>query len=259
MAVEKFTDALIFYSGWNLSGQSNTVALNRSAAMLDVTVFGNNTRVNTPGLDEITASVSGFWYPAGAAGGVDPMLYNAQGGAGAPLTIAPKNASLGVAYMFPAVEASFNFLGTFGEATPFDAEFQFAQYASAGVRQQCRGVIGLQPSAITGASGAGAYLTLGSPVSSTQYLVLAVHVIATDSSSLTFVLESDDNTGFATATSRITTGVLSGGSGGQSFYGHLLGPVATDTYYRVSYTRSGGSTFTALATFGVYEPRGLAA
>lgn len=258
MAVEKFTDALIFFAGRNVSGQANTVALNRSAAMLDATVFGNNTRVNSPGLDEITASVSGFWH-ASTTGAVDPTLYNAQGGTGSPLTIAPKNASLGVAYMFPAVEASFNFFGTFGELAPFDAEFQFAQYSTLGVRQQCRGLIGIQPTAITGASGAGAYTTLTAPVSSTQYLVLCVHVIATDSSSLTFVLESDDNTSFTSATSRISTGVMSGGAGGQSFYGHLLGPVATDTYYRVSYTRSGGSTFTALATFGVYEPRGLAA
>lgn len=257
MAVEKFVDAGIFFAGRNHTGQSNQLTLTRTAAMLDTSVFGVSTHVYSPGLDELTASVSGWWTVSATGGVIDNEFSQHVGSIGYPLTLYPKNADLGVAYMFPAVVGTFNTFGTFGEIAPFNAEFSFAQYATSGVRQQCRGVIGLQHTARTAATGEGSGIQLGAPTA-TQYLVFCVHVTATDSSDLTFVLESDDNAGFTTATSRITSGSLTGGAGGQYFYGQLLGPL-TDDYFRVSWTRTGGTTFTALATFGLYEPRGLSA
>lgn len=254
MAVEAFVNAGIFFDGRDLTGQSNQVALNRSHEMLDATVFGNTTRVKAAGLAEMTASVSGFWISGTlASGALDPVLHARLGGAGAPLTLYPKDADLGVAYMFPGVIGSLNSFGELGELTPFDAEFSFAPYEAVGVRSQARGVIGLQHTARTGATGNGSGLQIVGGVLSTQYLVLCVQVTATDSSDVELILESDDNAGFSSATTRITTGSLTSGAGGQSFYAHLLGPL-TDDYYRVRWIRTGGTTFTALATFGVYTP-----
>jgi hypothetical protein len=259
MAVEKFYDAGVFYNGWNLTGQSNQVVLTRTAAMLDATVFGNTTRINAAGLDEINVNVNGLWCvdATALAGGPDPGLYGRIGAAGAALTLYPKNVDLGIAYMFPAVEGTFNIFGDFGTLAPFAATYAFAHYNGV-PKMQARGYIGLQATARTATTGNGTGKQYVGGITSLQYLVFCVHVIATDSTSLTFVLQSDDNAGFTTPTTRITSGVLAGGSGGQTYYSHLQGPL-TDDYYRVTWTRVGGTTFTALATFGVYEPKGLAA
>ena len=253
MAVEKFVDAGVFWAGWNYTGQSNQVTLNRSNAMLDATVFGNHTRVNTAGLAEMSASVSGFWIGGLIAdGALDPIMHSRLGSTGAPLTLYPKDVDLGVAYMFPGVLGSINGFGALGELAPFDAEFNFSPYESVGVRSQSRGVIGLRHQARTGASGSGTGTQLGA-VTSSQYLVLCVQLTATDSSDVEVILESDDNGAFTTPTTRITTGSLAGGTGGQAYYAHLAGPL-TDDWYRLRWVRTGGSTFTALGTFGVYTP-----
>lgn len=260
MAVEKFYDAGIFFDGRNYTGQTNKVTLSRKVAMLDTSVFGIETKVNSPGLDETQMSVSGWWYAQDVAGSQapDPNLFNALGSsAGAPLLLYPKTTDGGVAYFYPAVEGTFNFFGNFGELAPFNAEFHYSQYGASGSRiNHCRGVLGLPLAARTGATGNGTYAQLASVVGATEFLVMTAHVISTDGTGVVIEVESDDTSGFASPVSRITSGSLVGGG---SFIGQLQGPIATDTYFRIKYTRSGGTTFTAVAAFGNASPQGLGA
>lgn len=258
MAVEKFYDAGIFFDGRNYTGQTNKVTLSRKVAMLDTSVFGIETRVNSPGQDETSVSVSGWWYTdqtTAGAGAPDPYLFNALGAsAGAPLLIYPKNSDLGVAYFYPAVEGTFNFFGNFGELAPFNAEFHYSQYGASGTRvPHCRGVLGLQPTARTASTGSGTYQQL-TTIASTDFLCFTVHLLTTDATSVTFNLESDDTSGFGTPTTRITSGALTAAG---SYVGVVQGPIATDTYFRVGWTRTGGTTFTAVAAFGETTPAGL--
>lgn len=249
MAVEKFWDAGIFYDGKNYTGQSNKLTLNRQVSMLDTSVFGVETRINLAGQDETSVSVSGWWYAQEAVGSQapDPNLYNAMGGVGAPLLIYPKNLDLGVAYFYPAVEGTFNFFGNFGDLAPFNAEFHYSQQGAAGTRvPQCRGVIGLPLLARAGATGNGSNVQL-STIASSDWIVFTVHVITTDATGVVFDLASDDTGGFATPTVRMTSPSLVAGG---SYIAALQGPIATDTFFRVQWTRTGGTTFTAVAAFG---------
>lgn len=249
MAVEKFYDAGIFYNGLNLTGQSNQVSVEHGVNILDTSVFGVGTHIYAAGNDEWNANVAGFWN-AGANEPIDPGLWDRGGEQGAPLLVYPKNEDVGVCYMFPAVLGTLNFFGTFGELAPFDASFHFGDYGAAGaVRQPARGVIGIQPSALTGGTGSGTYSQLGA-LSSSQYLVFCVHLLSTDATTVAFELASDDNSGFSSETQRIDGGALAEYG---SFYGHLQGPI-TDDYFRVNYTRTGGTTFTAVAGFGIASP-----
>jgi len=249
MAVEKFWDAGIFYDGRNYTGQTNKVTVSRKVSMLDTSVFGIETKINLPGQDEADISVSGWWYAQDTVGtnAPDPVLFNAMGGAGAPLLVYPKNADLGVAYFYPAVEGTFNFFGAFGELAPFNAEFHYAQQLGTTRVPQCHGYLGLQPTARVGATGNGSNQLL-TTISATDWLVFTVHLISTDATNVVFELESDDAAGFSTPVSRMTTGALT--ATGQSYIGTLQGPIATDTYFRVKWTRTGGTTFTAVAAFG---------
>jgi hypothetical protein len=259
MAVERFTDAGIYYNGWNLTGQSNKVALMRKVAMLDTSVFGVETRINSPGQDETEVSVSGWWYAQDVVGtqAPDPNLFNKLGDPeGRPFLLTAKaSVDLSPSYFFPVVESAFNFFGAFGELAPFDATFNYSAYGPSGTRvPHCRGVLGLPLAARTSATGNGTYQQLTPAFGSGDFLVLCVHLISTDATTVTFEVESDDNTGFSSPTSRLSSGALTSGG---SYIGSLQGPIATDTYFRVKYTRSGGTTFTAVAAFGKTTPAGL--
>lgn len=251
MAVEKFWDAGIFFDGRNYTGQTNKVTLTRKVNMLDASVFGVASRINFAGQDETGISISGRWYTdqtTAGAGAPDPYLFNALTATyGAPMLIYPKNTDLGVAYFYPTVEGTFNFFGAFGDFAPFTAELSYSQYGSSSDRvPHCRGVLGIQPSAITGATGNGSNTQLGT-ITSSDWLVFTVHLLTTDATGVVFTLQSDDSAGFATPTTRITSPSLTTAG---SYIATLQGPIATDTYFRVGYTRTGGTTFTAVAAFG---------
>jgi hypothetical protein len=55
---------------------------------------------------------------------------------------------------------------------------------------------------------------------------------------MTLRVESDDNAGFTSATTRLTLTAMTA-RGGQ--WASLVGPVATDTYWRAAWTVSGTS------------------
>jgi hypothetical protein len=259
MAVEKFYDAGVFFNGWNLTGQTNKMTLTRKVAMLDTSVFGIETKVNSPGLDETALNISGWWYAQDTVGtqAPDPNLFNSLGSpTGSPLLVFPKNQMNEPAYFFPAVQGVFNFFGAFGELAPFSADFSYSQYGATGTRvKHCRGVLGLPYAAYAAATGNGTYIQYGAPLTANDWLVLTVHVVSTDGS-VVVVLESDDNSGFSSPTTRITSPSLSGGG---SYIADLQGPIATDTYFRLKYTRTGGTTFTAVAAHGKTTPAGLGA
>jgi hypothetical protein len=260
MAVEKFYDAGVFYDGKNYTGQSNKLTLNRKVAMLDTSVFGVDTKVNSPGQDETSVSVSGWWYTSQAVGSQAPDPYlntSFEAGLGAPLLLYPKNSDGGVAYMLPAVMSVYNTFGKFGELAPFNAEFNYALQGAAGDRvQTCRGYLGLPLVTSVSASVTGTYVQVPAVFASTDFLVLCVHLISTDATNVVFIVESDDNSGFTTPTTRITATLT---ATGQSYIDDVQGPIATDTYFRIKATRTGGTTFTAVAAFGKETPQGLGA
>jgi hypothetical protein len=250
MAVVKFWNAGIFFDGNNLTGQTNKVALGRQMSMLDASVFGVQTKINYPGEAEISASISGWWSTHPTSNGyVDPDLFDAlSNNLQSTLLVYPDPADLGVAYFFPAMLNSFKFGGSFGEMTAFDTEFVYTLYNGTTRIPECRGVIGLPLTAYTNASTNGSSVQYTTPVGASEFMVMTVHLLTTDATSVTFALESDDAVGFASPTTRITSGAMS--TSHSAFHGVVQGPITTDTYYRITATRTGGTTFTAVAAFG---------
>lgn len=250
MAVEKFWNAGIFFDGRNYTGQSNTVSITRSMSLLDTSVFGVETRIYAGGQAEEAISVSGWWNVDEAANSqaIDPNLFNAlSNGTQGALLLYAKAGDGEPAFFWPGTMGTFNFFGTFGELAPFSADFNYSQWSTAGTRvPPCRGLVGLPLGAYASASGNGTVTQITPAATASESLVMTVHLISTNATNVTFELESDDAVGFPSATSRITSGALTQGG---SYIGSLQGPL-TDTYFRIKYTRSGGTTFTAVAAFG---------
>lgn len=239
MAIVKFTDAQIFWGGVNASAKHNSIDLNYSAAMLDGTTFGQGTTVNFSGLLQWSMSGSGFWDAAASNNVPDPNYFtNTGAAAGVPLSLAPANSDGGVAYIFNTIGSNYTFFGTIGELTPFSIDMAPTKYGT-------KGVIALQPSS-RAASANGTSMNLGT-ITSAQKLVAAVHVTAFSGTSLDVVIQSDDDTGFPSATSRIA---FTQATGITSEWKELAGPITPDNFFRASCTFV-GTSFTALVVVGV--------
>ena len=97
----------------------------------------------------------------------------------------------------------------------------------------------LHPSNVARTSSGSGTAVQDAAVGSGQTLYAALHVIAASGGSPTLdvIVQSDDNSGFTSATNRITFSQATT-TGAQ--WGSAVGPI-TDTYWRVTYT-VGGST-----------------
>jgi hypothetical protein len=244
MAVTKFTDAQIFLGNYNVSGKHNQVSVDYSAEMLDATAFGATTRQFLPGVYEWSVSGQGWW----EVGAVSPAFgdhtfFSRIGASETPLTVAPANTDGGTAFFGKVVNPTLNFFGAHGELAPFTLDHQPGTQTG---NYLTRGYLGFQPTQ-RAASANGTYVLLGSTVSASQRLAAILHVIQFTGTSLDVVIESDDNSGFSSATSRIA---FTQATGLTSEWKDVAGPIATDTYFRVK-TTFVGTNFTALVCFGV--------
>lgn len=247
MAVEKFTDAGIFFAGWNLTGQSNSVTLERSAEILDASVFGVGTRVNAAGLWVWNASVAGFWDTDDATY-VTTSLFEKLGTLtdSLPLILYPKNADGGLAYAFMATQESLELLGALGELTPFSTEFRFArEQAAQNYHHPVQGWLAMQHASRT-ADGNGTEVDVGT-LSSAQVMVCASMVTALNGTSVDIIFETDDNSGFTSATTRSTHSYTGANEADMT---SVSGPITPDNYWRVRWDLT-GTSFSGVAVFGV--------
>jgi hypothetical protein len=123
-----YTDAKLLLGGYNLSADHNELGLDYAAEMLDVTVFGDDTRTNQGGLDSATLTGSGFWN--GGYGNADDVLFNLAGATKVPLAVFANGITEGTAtdkgFAFEAVVESYNIGTTVGEMMSFSLTAQSA-------------------------------------------------------------------------------------------------------------------------------------
>jgi hypothetical protein len=248
MAVQKFTDAGIFFAGWNLTGQSNSVTLNRSAEMLDVSVFGVGTRVNAPGLLDLSADVAGFWDTSTDA--VTSALFSKLGtiATSMPLILYPSDTDLGEAYALMATQESLETLGAIGEAQPFSTSFRNAREGTTQTHHfpiVSGGYLAAQHTSRTSAGNGSA--TQAGALSSAQQIVFASMVTAFDATTVEFILESDDAVGFDGTPQDRSTHTFTGAN--EADMTSVVGPI-TDDYWRVKWTVT-GTSFSGVAVFGI--------
>jgi hypothetical protein len=84
-------------------------------------------------------------------------------------------------------------------------------------------------------------------VGATQFLYGALHLFGSAATTITVVLESDDNVNFTSATTRITFGPLTAVGG---TWGARVSGAIADDYYRFRVTAITG-TWSAAAVFGI--------
>ena len=246
MAVQGLMDARIMLGGYEYTSFSNSLTTDYGVEMLDNTVFGDSTRSNRAGMRTFSFAINGYRddggsTPFGDAGGT---AYARIGAAREVFSFAPVGTADGQrAYTIRGVNGTYTPLsGTVGDLLPFELT------GSAAHSELIKGVVEGVGTKTATANSTGTNL---GALSATQTLYAALHVTAFSGTSPTLdvKVQSDDNSGFSSATDRITftqnTGSL------QSQWGSVNGAV-TDTYWRTVMTIGGSSpSFTLYVTIGI--------
>lgn len=238
MAGVILTDCKIFLGPYDLSGFHNQIELQYEAEMLDDTVFGTSgTRSFKPGLKRVEANGNVFWDTL-----QDEANFNRIGATRELLTIAPTGNTEGdPVYMVRAVNANYNPIsGEVGQL--LSSQFDAMSANSPLVRGQ------LLASGSKAATGNSVGVNLGL-LGAGKKLYSSLHVTAVAATSLIVIVQSDDGAGFASPTTRITHTTFTGAGTGSDWQ-ELVGPVATDTFWRSQWTIVGGP-FTIYHTIGI--------
>lgn len=241
MATHVLTDASLWYHSIALHDLLNTLQFTTSRETKDATVFGNAARTNRVGLFAAGVSAGGFAdmtaYDAAIYGTLNDATH-------LPISIAPTSSDGDTAYTLRGLTSTLSPLGgTVGELSALTVEA-----AGRGGVKPVRGTI-LHPETARTASSVGTGRQLGA-VAAGSKVYGALHVIAASGTTPTLdvIVQSDDNSGFTSPTTRLT---FSQASGVTSDWQSLAGSI-TDTWWRVSYTIAGTApSFTFAVVVGI--------
>lgn len=236
MAKQILRDQKLWLGGYDLSGVISSLALDYGAEARDVATLGAATRIQKAGLKTLAAQHEGFW---DAAGGIDEELFGRVGLADAPMSFAATDAAEG--------DTAFSFLALFGEYSPGEAIGNILAFSVSAQAGDGDGLVRgtLMHNATRSASGNGTALQLGA-VGDSQKLFGALHVLsaAGTTPTLDVVAESDDASGFASPTTRISFAQQTGI--GFEWATPVAGPI-TDDWWRLSWTLGGAGPSFAFA------------
>lgn len=237
------TNCRAFAGAVDLTGVTNKVEIDAKVAPVNVTNFGSEGWTELlGGLAETDVVAAGFWESGSDNSFVDPGSFAGLGAVG-PWSVAPAGAADGaLAYLTNALEASYKPIqGGVGDAAGFEA-------SAKGSTKLARGVVGHPPGTARTASGTGSSFQIGA-LSASQSLYVNLHVLSVSGTtpSLTVRIESDNATGFPSATT-VGTFTAATAVGGQHM--RIAGAV-TDDWFRAAWTISGTSpSFLFVVTLG---------
>jgi hypothetical protein len=240
------TGVRLFAGGADLTSNSNKLELSSEVDDKDVTAFNPNggqawTEV-LGGLASSKASGEGQWEALDLSK-VDDATWAAVGGVGA-WTACPVSANVGdVAWLTKMLTGSYTLGGQVGDVAPWSASW-------ASSWPLARGQVLHPPGTARTATGTGTARQLGA-LSSAQALYVSLHVLSisgTATPTITAAVESDDNSGMTTPTTRGTFTAATA-LGGQTL--KVAGAV-TDDWWRVKWTITGTTpSFLLAAAAGI--------
>lgn len=243
MAVSVMLNCKVLVGGYDFSGLHNSLALEYGAEMLDETVFqagvGTATRLFKPGLKTFSFNGNVFFDTT-----VDEVMFNRVGATREVMSFANVGETEGdICFTTRGVTATYNpASGSVGELLQGTIEGRNNNQALVRSRLMKRGNIT--------STGNSTGLNIGSLSGKRIFSGLHVTTPATGGvPSITGIIESDDNSGFTTPTTRLTHAAIT--VRGADWQEVLLGAV-TDNYWRAKWTVSGVETFNVFWTFG-YE------
>lgn len=219
-----------------LSCSANSVDVSTGVAILDATTFcSDGWEEKVPGLRTASVQIGGFWELTN----IDAQVA-AQLGTTGPTTVAQDHDEGSVAFLHQALISTHRHGGDVAGLATRDLDLT-------GTGPLVRGVLLAPATSDRTSSGTSTGVQQGS-ASASQTAYAALHVVESDDTgTLDVKIVSDDNSGFSSATDRIS---FTQASGVTSQWSSLAGAVSDD-YWRVEWTIAGGGTWKFLVGFGI--------
>lgn len=236
------TDIGIWLDGYDLSGQIRGVSDEFGADMLDKTTYGSGgTRQFRAGLNRVSRQIEGLWDASGTNNAPDKQLFDNIGVTDTPFSVASTTTEGDTAYTFQAAVAEYTPGGSVGELISFSANGE-----ASGNPGLVRGQLIFNKTGLA-SSGNGTAFQVGA-LAAGQSMYAALHVTAAGTGTFDGILQSDDASGFASPTTRIT---FTQATGVTSEWASVAGAVADD-WWRLNYTIAGGApSFSVALVIGI--------
>lgn len=248
-------DCRMVVGPYALHSSLDQISLTASKAELSSKRMGDIAECYVPGLQDISLNASGFWASDAIATSLEPdtILYPRINPTlepvAWPVTICPPNAPAAtpgahgnLAYNVVGKQYTLNGpQGTHGET----AKFSVSTRASSAGGGLYRGTVALAAASVS-ATTTGTGVQLGA-LSATQKLVAVLHVTALNGGSWVLTIESDNDVGFATPTTRATFSAITS-------IGTLVvetNGAITDDWFRAVWTKTGGTSTTPFVTLAI--------
>lgn len=239
MAIVALTDAYAYVGGYDMTSDLNMLEADFESESKTATVFPNTWHQVIGGLKSSRMAAAGYWQSD--TDQVDPAVFN-DFGTGQPILIGMTSSEGDVCYFFQSRTINYSLFGQVGEIAPFSLAATNTDGNGA-----VRGFLALaKTSGISSTGAIGSGVQIAGAVAADEYLYATFHVF-TAGTTITVDVESDDNAGFTSATSRGTIGPIT--TTGGTFLTRVAGPI-TDDYYRFNVTAVTGS-FTAAGAIGI--------
>ena len=234
MAETILSAGLLFCGRANLTAQIREMALVVSSELQDTTALDDTSRNRLGGLKDVSFSAAGYF----AAAEPDLTIYIDLGVADTLITVAPTTTLGDRSYFFRAVLGEYSPIGgAVGEVAGFSLN------ASAYADGLIRGTLMENGSFLVTGNGTGRQL---GAVAAAQRIYAGLHITSI-SGTWTIVLESDDNAGFSTPTTRAT---FASNTALGDLFTSVVGAI-TDDYWRFRFTEDVAGTIALTASLGI--------
>lgn len=232
MASFAATNITTWVGGYDITGDSNKAALMAEVEPLDSTVFGSVGRARLAGLFTADAEVAGFASYGTTA--VDPTMFAGLGGL-APWSMSKDGLEGSPVYSMDGRQLEYSTFGAVGELIPFSATAK----SSEGM-PPVRGTIMAAKQSVSATGALGTVRQVGA-VAAGKYLYAVLHAFSVGTT-ITVQVQSDDNAGMSSPTTRMTLGPVTaiGGTWGI----RVAGPI-TDDYWRLNVSAITGTSSVA--------------
>jgi hypothetical protein len=245
MAVEVLSLAKIFVGSYDLTARINNASLNHNINLLDDTAFGATARSRIAGLTSADLTLGGFLELG--TGYSESVIANNIAVADRIITICPTaSGAIGnPAYTMKSLQGEYNPGAKIGELY----SFTMGAYSS-GSRPLIRGTVMENSAKTTSTSGTGRQL--GAVTSGKQlYAIMHITAVSGTNPTLDVIVESDNNSGFTSAQTRISFTQATEITSEWKEYSYSA--ANTDDYWRASWTIGGtdNPSFTVAIIFGI--------
>jgi hypothetical protein len=237
MAHSVLTDARLYIDHNDLSGDTNSVDLNLTTKAVADVCFGQSVEVSLPGLTGWSMGAAGLLTMADDASEED---FNAKWNRTTSIVTASPTGTDGErAYFGQAFQGQYESNGKIGEA------FKWS-WGAAASGLIVPGTI-IHTKASHAATFNGSAFQLGA-VAAGKLMYVALHVFTASGTTLDVIVQSDDNSGFTSATTRITFTQVTTVAGAQ--LGSVAGSI-TDDYWRIRGTIVGSGPYVLAVSAGI--------